>query len=191
MNANSMEFTRMLRRIVFRVCAFALVGSFIPTTNADTASSFRVQSLKEIRERSVVMQRLETSCAAAAVATVLTYGFQDRMTERYAVTRMLENTEPAKVRSRGGFSLLDIKLFVEDEGYRGEAYQYLSLEDLKLFHAPIVPIRVNGLNHYVVLNAVEGDRVLLADPAFGNRAMPLARFKEVWMTGLAFVVTAK
>jgi predicted double-glycine peptidase len=172
-------------------CSFVLVFCVVATAGAETPPSPRIQSLKEIREKAVVMQRWETSCAAAALATVLTYGFDDPVTERHAAARMLEKTEPAKVKARGGFSLLDMKRFVEERGYIGEAYQHLSLDDLRLFHAPIVPINVHGFNHYVVLNAVNDREVLLADPAFGNRSMSLTRFKEVWLDGLAFVVTPK
>jgi hypothetical protein len=64
------------------------------------------------------MHKWETSCAAASIATMLTYGFHDPVSEGYAAARMLARTDPAKVKGRGGFSLLD----------------------LKLFHAPIVPI---------------------------------------------------
>jgi hypothetical protein len=170
-------------------CAFALLDSVVPSARAANATSFRVQSLKEIREHAVVMHRWETSCAAASLATVLTYAFQDPVSERQVAAKMLNKTEPAKVRARGGFSLLDMKRFVEDRGYSGEAYKYLSFDDLKLFRAPIVPIRVHGFNHYVVLNAITDREVLLADPAFGNRAMPLARFEKAWLDGLAFVVT--
>lgn len=179
---------RVSKTVLCGAYALALI-SYAIASAAESFPTFQVQSLKEIREKGVVMQRWETSCAAAALATVLTYGFHDPVSERYVAGKMLEKTEPAKVRARGGFSLLDMKRFVEGLGYRGEAYQYLSFEDLKLFRAPIVPIQVYGYNHYVVLNAVDGDQVLLADPAFGNRAMSLARFKEVWMTGIAFVVT--
>jgi predicted double-glycine peptidase len=171
---------------------FALMSPFLLlSANAADAPSFRVQSLKEIREKAVVMQRWETSCAAASLATVLTYGFQDPVSERHVAATMLKDTDPAKVRARGGFSLLDMKRFVEDRGYSGDAYQNLSLEDLKLFHAPIVPIKVHGFNHYVVLNAITESEVLLADSAFGNRRMSLARFNEVWLSGLAFVVSPK
>ncbi len=174
-----------MKSVLFAACVFALLVSVVPGANA----AFQVQSLKEIREKAVVMQRWDNSCAAAALATVLTYGFHDRVSERYAAASMLEKTEPAKVRARGGFSLLDMKRFVEERGYRGDAYQHLSLDDLKLFHAPIVPITVYGYNHYVVVNSVSEREVLLADPAFGNRRMPLGRFMKVWLNGLAFVVT--
>jgi predicted double-glycine peptidase len=179
----------LLKKVFHAVCAVALVAAGVTSASSANATSFRVQSLKEIREHAVVMQRWETSCAAASLATVLTYAFQDPVSERQVAAKMLNKTEPAKVRARGGFSLLDMKRFVEERGYSGEAYKYLSFDDLKLFRAPIVPIRIHGFNHYVVLNAITDREVLLADPAFGNRAMPLARFEKVWLDGLAFVVT--
>jgi uncharacterized protein len=154
---------------------------------AQTPQPFR--SLKEIRERGVVMQQWETSCAAAAVATVLTYGFNDPVSEQRAASRMLAQTDPAKVKQRGGFSLLDLKRFVEDRGYQGSAYQHLGFDDLRVFHAPIVPINQQGYNHYVVFNGVKDDQVLLADPAFGNRTLSITGFTAIWMEGLAFVVT--
>jgi hypothetical protein len=160
----------------------------LPAARAN-ATSASMQSLKEIRERAVVMQRWETSCAAASLATVLTYAFADPVSERHVVASMLGRTEPARVQARGGFSLLDMKRFVEQRGYGGAAYNHLSLADLKLFRAPIVAIRVHGINHYVVVNAITDRDVRVADPAFGNRAMPLNRFQKLWLDGLAFVVT--
>ena len=163
------------------LCFWALI------VQADTTKNFR--SLKEIRERGVVMQRWESSCAAAAVATVLTYGFSDPVSERFAAALMLEKTSPEKVKMLGGFSLLDLKTFVEDRGYQGNAYKHLGFADLRIFHAPIVPISQQGFDHYVVFNGVRDDRVLLADPAFGNREVSIKRFNEMWMDGMAFVVT--
>jgi uncharacterized protein len=153
------------------------------------AGPLKMHSLKEIRERGVVMQRWETSCAGASLATVLTYGFNHPVGEAYIVSRMLEKTDPTVVRARGGFSLLDMKRFVEDHGYRGAAYMELTLDDLKLFHAPIVPINTFGYNHYLVVNSITVDAVLLADPAFGNRSMSHAVFEKLWIDGMAFIVT--
>ncbi len=135
------------------------------------------------------MQQWESSCAAAAVATVLTYGFADPVSEHHAAARMLQMTDPTRVKTRGGFSLLDLERFVEDRGYQGNAYKHLGLDDLRVFHAPIVPIDQHGYNHYVVFNGIQNGRVLLADPAFGNRELPIKRFEAMWMEGMAFVVT--
>ena len=70
---------------------------------------------------------------------------------------MLEQTAAAKVKKRGGFSLLDLQHFVAGRGYRGSAYQHLGFDDLRVFHVPIVPINQHGYNHYVVFNGVTDD----------------------------------
>lgn len=162
-----------------------VLGSFL----CGPLQAERFLSLKEIRERGIVMQQWETSCAAATLATVLTYGFNDPISERQVALKMLEMTDPDKVKAQRGFSMLDMKRFVEARGYQGSAYQNLTLDDLRLFHAPIVPIDRHGYNHYVVFNGVRGDRALLADPAFGHYEMSLERFAAVWMDGLAFTIT--
>ena len=169
------------------VCLIALLG----ITASHAQNEARYTSLKEIRERGVVMQQWETSCAAATVATVLTYGFADPVSEAHVAASMLKKTDAATVKKQGGFSLLDMKQFVEDRGYTGRGYRHLSVNNLKAFQAPIVPIDNYGFNHYVVFNGMKDDEVFLADPAFGNRKMHVEQFNQVWMDGMAFVVTAK
>jgi uncharacterized protein len=165
--------------------AFALLAP--ASSSAQPRPGF--SSLKEIRERGVVMQNWESSCAAAAVATVLTYGFRDPVNERSVALEMLKYTEPAKVKAQGGFSLLDMKRFAEGRGYGAAAYKNLSFDEMRVFHAPILLIRAKGYRHFVVFNGVRGDRALIADPAFGNREIAIDTLKEEWLDGIAFVVT--
>lgn len=55
------------------------------------------------------------------------------------------------------------------------------LQDL-IKHAPIiVPVNLHGYNHFVVFRGVYGDRVLIADPAWGNHTMRVERFENVWI----------
>ena len=57
--------------------------------------------------------------------------------------------------------------------YRGEGLGQLELNDL-IERAPImVPINALGYNHFVVFRGVIGNRVLIADPAWGNRTMTI------------------
>ena len=164
----------------------ALIISFPSDSRSQPMSS-----LKEIRESGIVMQKWEKSCAAATIATVLTYGFHDPVSERYAAAKMLEKTDPKKVKLVGGFSLLDLKKFVVSRGYQATAYKGLSLEDLRLFKAPIVPINVYGYNHYVVFNGIKDNEVLLADPAFGHRTLSFKKFESIWLNKIAFVIEKK
>jgi uncharacterized protein len=177
---------------LFRFSVFGWIALAISLSSATAAEPLRkpVRSLLEIREEGVIVQKWETSCAAAALATVLTFSKNDPVTEKFVAERMLRTTDPIKVKIRGGFSMLDMKRFVETRGLNGIGYKHLSFDDLLALDAPIVPIDFQGNPHFVVVRGLNGDGdVHLADPAFGNHAISAEKFKSVWRDGMAFVVT--
>lgn len=144
-----------------------------------------MRSLLELRRANVIVQKWDLSCGAAALATLLTYQHGDPVTERDVATQLIRRKEyvanPQLVNLRQGFSLLDLKRFVDARGYRGTGYGRMDLEDL-IERAPVlIPINTLGYNHFVLFRGVARDHVLLADPAWGNRTMPLARFESVWI----------
>src|SRR5262249_41274968 len=149
-----------------------------------------VRSLLEIRQEGVIVQKWETSCAAAALATILTYSHNDPVSEKLVAQGMLRSTDPIKVKVRDGFSLLDMKRFVETRGFKGAAFKGLSMEDLLTLQNPIVPIDFHGNPHFVVVRGINAaGEVHLADPAFGNHAMSKEAFQAIWREGIGFVVT--
>jgi predicted double-glycine peptidase len=149
-----------------------------------------VRSLQEIRQEGVVIQKWDASCGAAALATVLTYSLQDPVSEREVASGMLHMTEPLKVKHRGGFSLLDMKHYVETRGFTGTGYREMTFNQLLAFQSPIVPILQYGNPHFIVVRGLDHyGRVNIADPGFGNRTMSVAKFESVWQGGIGFVVT--
>lgn len=160
----------------------AVLGCMLPAT-AGTVS------LKEIREAGVVIQKWDTSCGAAAMATVLTYHFNDPVSEREVANGLLRQTEPLKVRHRGGFSLLDMKRYAAERGYLATGFRGMSFDDIRYLDGPIVPVQFHGYNHYVVFKGLTPEgKVHLADPAYGNRTVSREKFEEAWMDGIAFVM---
>lgn len=148
-----------------------------------------IRSLAEIRNAQVVRQHWDLSCGAAAIATIFTYQL-DRPVSEYAVAKdLLAATDPLLVRQRLGFSLLDLKRYAERHGGVAEGYGNLYLDDLLEIAPAIVAIHINGYDHFVVVRGRHGERLLLADPAFGNRTMTIEAFRQVWSSGIAFVVT--
>ena len=146
-------------------------------------------SLKEIRETGVIVQQWDTSCGAAAMATVFTYTFNDPVSERDVVNGLLRQTEPLTVRHRGGFSLLDMKRYAAERGYRAIGFRDMTLEDIRFLDAPIVPVTFHGYSHYVVFRGLTpGGEVRLADPAWGNRTVSREKFEASWTDGIAFVM---
>jgi predicted double-glycine peptidase len=155
-------------------------------SNYAVAQDYRpVASLAEIRELNVVIQNWDLSCGAAALATILNHQHGDPVSEREIAAGMMSRTEylenPMLVTLRQGFSLLDLKSFVDDRGYNGVGLGQLTLEHLVARAPMIIPINVYGYQHFVVFRGMLGNRVLLADPAFGNRTMLRSVFENAWL----------
>ncbi|HET8700998.1 MAG TPA: C39 family peptidase [Nitrococcus sp.] len=145
-----------------------------------------IRSLQEIRQHHVVIQKWDLSCGAAALATILNYQYGDFVSERSIATALMKRKEyiahPMLVRIRQGFSLLDLKRYVDQRGYEGIGYGKLTLHDLIKYAPIMVPLNFYGYNHFVVFRGVRKNQVLLADPAWGNRAMTIKRFEHVWIS---------
>jgi len=164
--------------------------TFVALFSSDLAFGSPVRSLQEIRQEGVVIQKWDTSCGAAALATVLTYSLRYPVSERDVASGMLRMTEPLKVKHRGGFSLLDMKHFVETRGLKGTGYRGMNFEQLLALNSPIVPVLQYGNPHFIVVRGVSSSgRVDIADPGFGNRTMAVADFNSIWQGGIGFVVT--
>lgn len=144
-----------------------------------------VRSLLEFRRNNVVMQEWDLSCGAAALTTLLRYQHGLNLTEKEVASSLIKRKEyidnPDLLKIKQGFSLLDLKRYVDKIGYPGFGYGRLELENLIKLAPLLVPVRLEGYNHFVVFRGVAGKRVLLADPAWGNRILSTERFLDAWM----------
>lgn len=143
----------------------------------------------EIRQQNVVIQKWDYSCGAASLATLLKYQHHDPVTERMVAEGMLKRTDPLKVKVRGGFSLLDLKRYVETRGLKGKGYLDMSMKELVEIAPAIVPVNLGDYNHFVVFRGVLHGKALLSDPAFGNRAVDIDTFEKSWVNKMGFIVT--
>lgn len=147
----------------------------------------RVESMQERRFRHLVRQHTDYSCGAAALATILRYAYHLEADEATVIEGMMGVSDPSLVRQRG-FSLLDIKRYVESMGMRGRGYR-ISQDRLRSLRVPgLVLMDVRGFRHFVVLKQIRGDTAEIADPILGNRAMPLKEFLDAWPSRAVFVV---
>lgn len=147
----------------------------------------RIESMQEGRYRHMVRQQTDYSCGAAALATILRYAYHLKVDEATVIQGMMGVADQALVKQRG-FSLLDIKHYVESLGMRGRGYR-IDEARLRSLRVPgLVLMDVRGFRHFVVLKQVRGDTVELADPMLGNRSMRLADFIAAWPSRAVFVV---
>jgi hypothetical protein len=186
-------------RLMFVVWTLALAfPATLWAANVGIGSGVRIEpalrSMKELRDQNLVRQRFDYSCGAAALATILRYGFSDEVTERDLLIELFnqQSNEELQLSRREGFSLLDLQHVAQARGYSAEGYRLTPQNLLELGGPVIVYIEPRGYRHFAVLRGIRGDRVYLADPSLGNVRMPVYRFLEAWLddsgTGVIFVV---
>jgi len=138
-----------------------------------------VTSMRERRYLNLVPQQTDFSCGAAAVATILKYAYGRDTDESKVLQEMLEISDKETV-FRTGFSLLDIKRYVESIGMRAIGLK-IDPENLDKIKIPtIVLLNIKGYRHFVVLKKAREGEVHIADPALGNKIMTTEKFVAAW-----------
>ncbi len=146
-----------------------------------------VESMQDARFRHIVRQHTDFSCGAASLATLLKYGYDLDVDEATVLAGLMGVADPEVVREQG-FSLLDIKRYVQSLGMRGRGYR-INEERLLTVRVPtIVLIDIKGYRHFVVLKRIEGGVVEIADPILGNTTMSLPEFMKAWPSRALFAV---
>lgn len=179
---------------VFLLC-FLLVtppaqaGTMTVLGSSGGSFSVKVTSIKEKRFHSTIKQQYDFSCGSAALATLLTYHYQYPVSEQEVFKAMYNIGDQNKIRTHG-FSLLDIKNYLDAHGYSAAGY-HASLDKLAAVGVPaIVLLNIKGYKHFVVIKGVTKKDVLVGDPAAGTRTVPRAEFESSW-NGLLFLVRNK
>ncbi|MGP4842680.1 C39 family peptidase [Marinobacter sp. 1Y8] len=148
----------------------------------------RIEPLVEQRYRNVVRQAYDYSCGAAALTTVLRFYLGRNLQERQVMEGLLHYGQSDRIIERRAFSMLDMKRLVTALGYPSGGFR-ATMADLKeLDHPAIVPIKHAGFKHFVVVRAIQHDRIFIADPSVGNISFTLAQFEEKWDDNVLFIV---
>lgn len=139
----------------------------------------KMKSMQELRYADLIRQQTDFSCGAAALATILHYGYQQDVTENDVLAGMIAISDSEVVKKKG-FSLLDMKRYVSSIGMRGRGYR-VGMKGVGHLKVPtIILLDMNGYEHFVVLKKVDGNKVYLADPALGNRVITLEELDRIW-----------
>jgi len=148
-----------------------------------------VRSMKDIRYSHIVNQQFDYSCGAAALATLLKFGYGIDIPETELIRRMMVFSTPEVV-VKNGFSMLDMKKFVETIGMRGRGFR-VTVDALQHLQIPVmVLMNIDGYEHFVIVKHAEQGRIFIADPALGNRIVLQEDFAKTW-NGLVFAVLGK
>ncbi len=150
-----------------------------------------VASAKEVKERGVILQRLDYSCGSAALATLFTSYLNQPYSESEIIDFIVRTGNMQKIIVRRGFSLLDLKRFAEAHGISATGYA-LDYDSLLDFKCPVLlPLyqAETKMRHFVIFRGATEDRVFLADPALGRRTMMRSEFERMWNPRVGMVFT--
>jgi len=149
----------------------------------------KVTSIKEARFKDVVKQKFDFSCGSAALATLLSYHYDFAVTEMEVFDSMILFGDEKKIRTQG-FSLLDMKDFLERQGFVANGFRAPLAAFVQAKIPGIVLMNLKGYLHFVVVKGVSDNEVLVGDPALGVKTYPRDEFQSMW-NGIAFVIQNK
>jgi hypothetical protein len=149
-----------------------------------------VTSYAERRFKTVFKQQYDFSCGSAALASLLTFHYEDAVTEQDIFIDMFQNGDQEKIREQG-FSLLDMKNYLERRGYRSDGFK-IELDQLLTVNAPAITIiNDNGYLHFIIIKGFTKRQVLVGDPARGVNIIPRDKFEKMWEGRILFLLHDK
>ena len=146
-----------------------------------------VRTFRDLRYRDIVRQQFDFSCGSAALATLLrgTYGME--ADEKDLIRKMITRDNAKRVVQQG-FSMLDMKRYVETTGMHAQGFR-IDSKALYRLQIPVVALQdYKGYKHFVVIKGAEAGRVYVADPALGHRVVSEEEFAKGW-NGIVLAVT--
>jgi len=145
-----------------------------------------IQSVRERKFADLVQQKTDFSCGAAALATILRQAYWLDVGEEQIIEGMLAHADQDLVRVQG-FSMLDMKRYVESLGMRARGYR-VAPETLHNIRIPVVVLMdIRGYKHFVVMQRVQNGWVYIGDPVLGHKRYKVDDFVKGW-NGIIFAV---
>lgn len=167
-------------------CFAMLAGSAAPVAAANVPlagselAQISVKSMVDLRFKNVVRQKGDISCGAAALATLFTYFYGDKIKEQAIIKSVFKFGDKEKIK-KDGFSMLELKKYGETRRYVAQGFRIPDANNLSKLRIPVITlINTRGYNHFVVIKGVKNGMVFIADPAFGNISRPLKEFAKGW-----------
>jgi len=149
-----------------------------------------VTSFREGKFKTVYEQEYDYSCGSAALASLLTYHYENEVSEQAVFKEMYEKGDQEKIHKQG-FSLLDMKHYAESHGFRADGFR-IGLDKLVEVGVPAITlIKNNGYKHFVLLKGVTDKEVLVGDPSLGVKIVPRSEFESMWEGNVLFIIHNK
>ncbi len=149
-----------------------------------------ITSFKGRRFKTVYKQQYDFSCGSSALASLLSFHYEDIVNEKSVFKDMYENGNQDTIQKKG-FSLLDMKLYLNRRGYRSDGFK-INLDQLIDANVPAITIIDNkGYLHFIIIKGITKKEVLVGDPALGVKVIPREKFEDMWDRRILFFIYDK
>lgn len=154
--------------------SLAYTAPFVLNPQSLNTKNMYIQSYKDKKDSGVIKQNLDYSCGASSLATILTYFYQQPISEQ----QILEDMELSDVMA----SFSDLAMVSQKYGFtaKGITTNYDTLLKLKI--PAIVYLNHKRSDHFSVIRAIDEYNVYLADSSWGNRTLSKKQFEQMWHT---------
>ena len=128
--------------------------------------------VKGVNMKSIVVKQTEIfDCGACCLDSIIKY---------YGGYVPIEYIKIDTKTNKNGTTAYNIIKAANKYGFEGVGLKIKNLKQNTVYPAIAHVIFKNGLNHFVVINQVKGNRVYIMDPAKGNTAMNIKEFNNIW-----------
>ena len=142
--------------------------------------------MQELRFAETVRQGYDFSCGSAAIATLLTFHYERPTTEIQVFEKMWNQGDRGKIQEHG-FSMLDMKRYLESEGMAADGFQIPASRIARIGVAGLILLDKLETPHFVVVIGESNGELLVSDPARGIWNISTEEVEQLW-NGVFFVV---
>ncbi|MEE3342930.1 MAG: peptidase domain-containing ABC transporter [Bacilli bacterium] len=137
-----------------------------------------------MKKNLIIKQDGYKECGACCLLSIIRY-----YGGNISINKLIEYTCTSKT----GTNFYNIKIAAKKFGIEAEAYQYKekSKEDIQKLKTPsICQIISNNYEHFIVVYEIKSNKVIVMDPAIGERKINISQFLDMW-TGycMNFIIT--
>ena len=194
-------------RVLLVISAFLLTSCMpLKAINEDQYTNFEYDKfyipyseMEKGNTEAPTLCKVDSSCASASVSIILNNKFGVKLSEVEVWSGLFQKGVSDVIKGRNGFSLLDIKQYLESEGYQADGFSLTKNDFIAMFEKldnddqfpVVIPVSYIDVKRYVVLVGGDTTYAYIYDPAFGRYKIKHHDFFNIIDTKVILVISEK
>ena len=136
-----------------------------------------------MKKNLIVLQEGYKECGAASLLSIIRY-----YRGNVSMTRLIELTQT----NQEGTNFYYLKKAAEEIGLEAVGYEVENIQSLKKIKRPFICQFIsNKCEHFVVVFEIKKDKIILMDPAVGEKTLSIKEFQSKWTSNIMIFSPAK